>query len=102
MEPQQAGFVFDHVDGLLQRLGCDLGLALFCQIINAGDGGHRGRGFLIQFDGAQGAVGLKRAQFLEGSIVGALGARLQQFCELLLSQVPFKTNVTKPGAKLSP
>ena len=42
MELQDAGLVV-HDDGLLDGLGGDLGMGLFCQIVDRGDGGDKGR-----------------------------------------------------------
>jgi hypothetical protein len=42
MELQDAGLVV-HDDGLLDGLGGDLGMDLFCQFVDRGDGGDKGR-----------------------------------------------------------
>ena len=60
----------------VEGLGGDFGLGLFCQIVDGGDGGDFGGLLLVQFDGAQGAIGLEDAQFVERSLPGALGAGL--------------------------
>ena len=58
LEFQDACFALYEVDGLLDGLGRDLGMALFCQFVDIGDGGGFGGGFLVEFDVAKGAIGL--------------------------------------------
>ena len=76
MEPQHPGLVIHDVDGLLDGLGSDFGMGLFCQFVDIGDGGDRVFVLLIEFDGAKGPVGLEGAELLERLVIGALGTAL--------------------------
>jgi hypothetical protein len=66
----------EHLDGLFHGLGLDLGMGLFGQFIDVGDGGDFGFVVGIDFEGAEGAVGLEGAELLDGAVVSALGAGL--------------------------
>src|SRR5262245_40957659 len=70
------GVVLDHAEGMLQRLGRNLGSGLFCQIIDRGDRRNLGLDLRIELDAPQRAIGLERAEFCERTIPGALGTGL--------------------------
>jgi hypothetical protein len=58
--PQEsAGFILHHLNREFQSLFGYLGLGLFCQMVDIDDGGNLALRSSLEFDGAQGAVGLK-------------------------------------------
>ena len=52
-----------HLHGQFDGLSGRLGLGLFCQIVDGGDGGDFGLLLGVEFAGAKGAIGLEDAEF---------------------------------------